>query len=141
MNHAPRGSPMVEGYSRRESLYLPPELDSRTRFYPEADRSIVGTISCGVLFVMAFWSGPSRLTFAALKKVLAEVDPEGRVELVVVDTDGCPELYDLPEFRGGLAGAGETAWVKDGQIVSTALRPTVEALRSNTADFLARCGG
>jgi hypothetical protein len=132
---------MADGASRREHLYLSPELDARTRFYPEADRSVVGTINCGVLFVMAFWSGPCRLAFAALKKVLAETDPQSRLELVVVDTDGCPELYHLPEFRGGLAGAGETAWVKGGQIVSTALRPTAEALRANTAELLAQCGG
>jgi hypothetical protein len=112
----------------------------RARFLPEADRWAVQTIGCGVLFVMAFWSGPARLAFGALKKILAETDPHGRLELVVADTDGCPELYHLPEFRGQLAGAGETARVIDGRVVSTALRPTAEALKSNTLDLLSKCG-
>lgn len=112
----------------------------RARFLPVASRSVVRTIRCGILFVMAFWSGPARQAFAALKQALAEVDPQGRLELVVVDTDGCPELYDLPEFGGMLAGAGETAWVNEGQIVSTALRPNPQSLRSGTFDLLAKCG-
>jgi hypothetical protein len=110
---------MAEAYNRREHLYLSPALDGRTRFYSEADRAVLGTISCGVLFVMAFWSGPARLAFAELKRVLEEVDPAGRLELVVVDTDGCPDLYELPAFAGKLAGAGETAWIRDGRIVRT----------------------
>jgi hypothetical protein len=110
---------MVEPYSRREHLYLSPPLDGRTRFYSEVDRGVVGTIRCGVLFVMAFWSGPARLAFAELKRVLDALDPGGHLELVVVDTDGCPDLYDLPEFAGKLAGAGEAAWVRSGQIVRT----------------------
>ena len=64
-----------------------PGIGKRTRFYSEADRSIVGAIRCGVLFVMAFWSGTSRLAFAELKRSLEANDPEGRLELIVVDTD------------------------------------------------------
>ena len=110
---------MAAAYSRREHLYLSPALDIRTRFYSVADRTVIGTIQYGVLFVMAFWSGPARMAFAELKRVLEKVDPLGRLELVVVDTDGCPDLYELPEFAGKLAGAGETAWVRDGRIVHT----------------------
>lgn len=57
---------MPEAWSRREHLYLTPFLDSRTRFYSEADRTVIETIQCGVLFVMAFWSGPARQAFAEL---------------------------------------------------------------------------
>jgi hypothetical protein len=110
---------MMEAPNRIEGLYLTPGLAARTRFYAEADRSIIGTICCGVLFVMAFWSGPARLAFAELKRVLEAADPDGRLELVVVDTDGCPDLYELPELAGKLSGAGETAWVQGGRIVST----------------------
>jgi hypothetical protein len=110
---------MAEPYSRIENLYLPPSLVKRTRFYSEADQSIVATIRCGVLFVMAFWSGTSRLAFAELKRSLEANDPNGRLQLVVVDTDGCPSLYELPEFVGKLHGHGEAAWVLEGKIVST----------------------
>jgi hypothetical protein len=70
--------------------------------------------------VMAFWSGPSRLAFAHLKKVLSEVDRNGRLELVVVDTDGCPDLYEIPEFFLKLRGNGEAAWIDEGRIVNVA---------------------
>jgi hypothetical protein len=110
---------MAEPFSRIENLYLSPALASRTRFYSETDRAVIATIPCGVLFVMAFWSGPARLAFEELKRVLEMLDPDGHLELVVVDTDGCPDLYELPEFVGKLAGAGEAAWVCAGQIVRT----------------------
>lgn len=110
---------MAEAYSRREQLYLSSALDGRTRFYSEADCTVIETIRCGVLFVMAFWSGPARKAFTELKRALEEVDPGGHLELVVVDTDGCPDIYAIPEFAGKLAGAGETAWVRNGQIVRT----------------------
>jgi hypothetical protein len=98
---------------------IPPSHAARLRFLAEADRSTLDSIRFGVLFVMAFWSGSSRKAFAELKRALTECDPTGRLELVVVDTDGCPELYELPEFVGKMHGAGETAWVKDGKIVRT----------------------
>jgi hypothetical protein len=98
---------------------LPASHAGRLRFLPEADRSVFGTIRLGVLFVMAWWSGPSRQGFAKLKQVLAALDPAGRLELVVVDTDGCPDLYICPEFAGQLHGWGEVAWVQDGRAVRT----------------------
>jgi hypothetical protein len=64
----------------------------RFRFLEVADRQVVQRIQLGVLFIMAFWSGPARMAFKELKRVLAEIDPNGRIELVVVDTDGCPDL-------------------------------------------------
>lgn len=68
---------------------------------------------------MAFWSGPAFQAFAVLKRVLTQHDSGGSLELVVVDTDGCPDIYEMPEFVGKLHGAGEAAWVLDAQIVST----------------------
>jgi hypothetical protein len=131
---------MPEAYSRREHLYLTPCLDGRTRFYSETDRAVIATMRCGVLFVMAFWSGPARKAFTELKRVLENVDPGGRLELVVVDTDGCPELEELPEFAGKLAGVGEAAWVRDGRIVCTSghgYHP--ECFESYTRQLLNHC--
>jgi hypothetical protein len=131
---------MAETYSRIENLYLPLSLAKRTRFYSAADQSIVSTIRCGVLFVMAFWSGTSRLAFAELKRSFQALDPEGRLELVVVDTDGCPSLYELPEFVGKLHGHGEAAWVLEGKIVCTSgLGYHPECMEPNTRLLLSQC--
>jgi hypothetical protein len=131
---------MSEPYSRIENLYLPASLAKKTRFYSEADESIVGTIRCGVLFVMAFWSGTSRQAFAELKRSLVANDPEGRLELVVVDTDGCPSLHELPEFVGRLHGHGEAAWVLGGKIIYTSgLGYHPECMEPNTRWLLGQC--
>jgi hypothetical protein len=98
---------------------IPSSHAGRLRFLPEADRSVVASIRFGILFIMAFWSGPARKAFAELKRVLATADPEAQLELVVVDTDGCPDLYELPEFAGKIHGAGENAWVRNGRILWT----------------------
>jgi hypothetical protein len=130
---------MAEPFDRLKALgEVPASHADRMRFLPEADRSLIGTIDLGVLFVMAFWSGPSRLAFAHLKQVLSAVDPDGRLELVVVDTDGCPDLYEMPEFDGNLHGYGEVAWVRGGRIACTSgLGYHPECFELNTRELLA----
>jgi hypothetical protein len=96
-----------------------PTLLPRLRYYDEATRYLIPSIWCGVLFVMAFWSVPSHKAFARLKEVLTTVDPEGHLELIVVDTDGSEVLQEVPEFHGKLHGWGETAWVLHGKILHT----------------------
>lgn len=54
----------------------------------------------------------------------------------VVDVDGSPALYELPEFKGRV-GCGETAWVRDGKIVATSgRRLNVECFEPNTLALL-----
>ena len=98
-----------------------PPFAGRVRYLAVADRSVIQSIKCGILFVMAFWSGSSFLSFGRLKKALAIVDPRGRLEVVIVDTDGCPNLYEAPEFVNKLHGNGEAAWVRDGRVLCTAV--------------------
>jgi hypothetical protein len=97
-----------------------PPLAGRVRYLAEADRSVIPTIRCGILFVMAFWSGTSFQSLTRLKQVLSRLDPSGRLEVVVVDTDGCPDLYQVPELAGRMAGNGEAAWVNAGRVLCTA---------------------
>lgn len=101
----------------------------RIRYLPDADEKVIKDISRGILFLMAFWSGPSVKAFAQLTEVVAKLDNKGVLELVVVDVDGSPALYQVPEFVGKVHGAGETAWVRDGKIVATS------GLGLNTACF------
>lgn len=101
---------------------LPASHAGRARFLAEADRSVLDTIDLGVLFLMAFWSGPSWAAFTRFKQVLTALDPTGRLELVVVDIDGCPDLCATPEFLGRVHGSGEVAWLRDRQVVFTSGR-------------------
>ena len=117
---------------------IPATHAGRLRFLATADRSVISTIKFGVLFVMAFWSGPSRQGFAHLKRILTTLDPDGRIEVVVVDTDGCPDLYETPEFVGNLHGWGEVAWVQDGHVVFTSGKGyNPECFEPFTQQFLA----
>jgi hypothetical protein len=129
---------MVQSFDPIRALgELPASHANRMRFLPNADRSVIGTITFGVLFVMAFWSGPARQGFLRLKQVLAAEDPNGLLELVVVDTDGCPDLYETPEFVGNLHGWGEVAWVKDGKVICTSgLGYNPDCFKPNTRELL-----
>jgi hypothetical protein len=119
-------------------LHQPPMV-GRSRFLSEADRTVIPTIRCGILFVMAFWSGTSFQSFARLKKTLAQLDPAGRLEVVVVDTDGCPDLYEIPELAGKLHGNGEAAWVSGGQIVCTTRGENPKAFETFMFRLLDEC--
>ncbi len=91
----------------------------RIRYFPDADESVVRAITRGILFQMAFWSGPAVRAFAKLTEVIARLDQDGVTELVVVDIDGSERLSTVSEFLGGVRGAGETSWVRNGSIIAT----------------------
>lgn len=125
----PEGLRSLVKYSK-----LPAE---RIKYVADADENTVRSIDRGVLFLMAFWSGPSVMAFAKLTEVLAALESED-LELVVVDVDGSPDLYELPEFKGQISGSGETAWVRHGKIVNTSGRGmNVECFKPNTLALLA----
>jgi len=109
----------------------------RIRYHVTADEGTVRSIDRGVLFLMAFWSVPSVRAFAKLTEVLAAL-PSDALELVVVDVDGSAALDELPELKGQItAGAGQTAWVRNGRIVATSgLRMNVECFKPNTLALL-----
>lgn len=91
----------------------------RIKYYPDADETILRGMKRGFLFQMAFWSGPAVQAFAKLTKEIARLDPDGVIELVVVDIDGAERLSEVSEFLGGVRGAGETAWVRNGSTIAT----------------------
>ena len=91
----------------------------RVSYLSDADAGVIEQIDRGILFLMAFWSGPSVTAFAKLTQVVGNLDKREELELVVVDVDGSPDLYQLPEFAGKVHGTGETAWDREGKIVTT----------------------
>ncbi len=94
----------------------------RIKYVADANEDTVLSIGRGILFLMAFWSGPSVMAFAKLTEILAALKTDD-LELVVVDVDGSVDLYELPEFKGQISGSGETAWVRQGKIVNGNRRP------------------
>lgn len=110
----------------------------RIRYVPDAETSLIGDIECGILFIMAFWSGPSVKAFNQLTEIINRLDPDGTLEFVVIDTDGAQEFYEHPDFKGKLHGAGEAAWIKDGLIQCTSgLGYNPDCFERNTMELLA----
>ena len=79
----------------------------RIMYFPNADENLVKGISRGILFQMAFWSIYSVQAFAKLTEVISRLDPDGKIELVVVDIDGSERLSAVSEFLRGVRGIGE----------------------------------
>jgi hypothetical protein len=122
-------------------LHLSKELlASRVVTYVPDDKDfILSGIRCGVLFFMAFWSGPAREAFAELKRVLVEVDPKGRLDLIVIDIDGYGKLAEIV-IGGVIGGWGETAWVKDGRVLLATDRGfRHDCFAPNTRALLVEC--
>lgn len=90
--------------------------ETRFQFCIEADESVFATVSRGILFLFAFWSGPAHVSFKRLTQTVAELDPQSRLQFVVVDIDGAPRICESAEFRGRVHGNGEAAWIRDGHI-------------------------
>lgn len=114
----------------------------RARYVGEDKDFAIEKVSCGVVVFMAFWSGPARKGFTELKEVLAKVDPGGCIELVVIDLDHCTQMHKVPRLSVAMlsGGYGETAWVKDGHVVSTTGRGYhPECFNENTRSLLEQC--
>lgn len=90
--------------------------ECRFRFCETADESVFASITRGVLFLFAFWSGPAHVAFERLTQTVARLDPESRLQFVVVDIDGAARICESPEFIGRVNGNGEAAWIRDGHI-------------------------
>lgn len=90
--------------------------ESRFRFCATADESVFGSITRGILFLFAFWSGPAHMAFKRLTQTVGELDPQSRLQFVVVDIDGAARICESPEFMGRVHGNGEAAWIRDGRI-------------------------
>jgi hypothetical protein len=88
----------------------------------------------GIVFVVAYWSGPSLASLTMLRGVLNAYG-ERPPPLFVVDADELsPEAWKA--LGATPAGAGETFWIQGGQVVgrTTGCRPGVaEEMRENTA--------
>lgn len=95
---------------------IPP---SRISYHHNAGTEMLEHIERGLLFVMAFWSGASFQSLITITELLAELDPDARLEFVNIDTDGATELYDHPSFKNRLHGCGEIAWIRNSNIIAT----------------------
>ncbi len=92
---------------------------TKLRFFEHAGVQELEGLDTGVLFILAWWSAPAYIALDHLAKAILMADPDGKLELLIVDTDGIPELYECELLRGKVTGAGETVWKRSGEVIST----------------------
>jgi hypothetical protein len=110
---------------------------SRIAYHFDEGTEILKRIERGLLFVMAFWSGTSFQSLTAITELLADLDPDARLEFVIIDTDGASKLHDHPSFKNRLHGCGEIAWIRKGKIVAaTSIGFDPMDYRKNTQELL-----
>ena len=77
------------------------------------------SIDCGLLLLMAFWSGPAAMALGTVCRAFSQASIPDHFCFRVLDVDGVPKP-GIEEFiaRAGLAshGYGEGYWFRDGQI-------------------------
>ena len=90
----------------------------RIDYRSDADTSLILEIGYGVLFIMAFWSGPSVKAFSEITEIIERLDPMELLKFAVIDTDGAQSFYTHPEFKHKMGGWGEI-WINNGEIQCT----------------------
>lgn len=108
----------------------------RFQYVPDATVETVRWIDRGILFVIAFWSGPAFRAYGELTTVITRLKAEEKLQLVVADIDGAEELMSIPEI-GRLGGAGETAWIRSGKVIAySGPGLNLECFKPNTLSLL-----
>lgn len=126
----PDGMESLVKYSR-----MPVE---RIEYHADANTTLIQDIDFGVLFIMAFWSGPSVKAFGEITEILNRLDPTASLRFVAIDTDGAQPFYTHPQFVSKMGGWGEIAWIKNGKIQCTSgLGYNPDCFEPNTLSFLA----
>ena len=101
--------------------------DLQFEYRANADAAVFEEIGHGVVFIMAFWSGPAVSSFTKFAHIASAPEYSG-LKVVVVDTDGIPELYEHEALSRRLGGWGEAIFLKEGKIL--AVSTTKEAHES-----------
>jgi len=99
-----------------ENLY--PTSTSFCKFHESYPESLIEGIECGIIFLMAFWSGPSVQRFKSACYSLEDAVMWERFSFHVVDVDSLNDS-DLFTSSERLGGYGETFWIKDGLLVGS----------------------
>jgi hypothetical protein len=114
-------------------------ISGRTRFDADLSETKIADLDCAVVFVNAFWSGPSLAALRDLADIIYELDPIGTLSLIVCDIDCIPLLTDAEWGLETTGGIGEMAWVCSGKIVARHHASQYCDIRTTTRSLLADC--
>ena len=109
---------------------------NRLKYLPRATADTIYQTTFGVVTILAFWSGPAIMAFRKYTSILASTPQAADLDVTVVNTDGIPELYDLPELRGRINGYCEVVFVRAGAIIDSVVRYDEDAFKLALDRFL-----
>ena len=114
-------------------------IAARTRFDADLSATKLPDLNCAIVFVNAFWSGPSLAALHDLADIIYELDSSSALSLIVCDIDRVPLLADTAWDLHTTGGIGEMAWICDGKIVARHHGPHRCDIRVTTRSLLANC--
>jgi hypothetical protein len=91
----------------------------RLKYLPSATADVVHETNYGVIMILAFWSGTALMAFRKYTSILVSTPRAEELDVTVVNTDGIPELYNLPELKGRITGSCESVFIRAGTIVDS----------------------
>ena len=102
-----------------DSLYdckncFPERVDVRLHHGP--DYPLPDSISKGIVFVIAHWSGQAKISRERLTRALTSVRLDG-CEIHFLNTDNLDDKFRSDYRNPQMGGYGETFWIKDGKIL------------------------
>ena len=114
-------------------------IRSRTRFDADLSATQITKLKCAILFVNAFWSGPSISALRDLADTIYDLDPIGAIDLVVCDTDAVPKISETDWKLETTGGIGEIAWVCNGEVFARHHAHEKQNIRDTTRKHLYCC--
>ena len=99
-----------------EKLY--PSCTYFSSYHSEYPEGLIEGISCGVVFLIAFWSAPAVARFKYCCYGLKDSVPWDRFELHIIDADGLKPEDPFSDLQR-LGGYGEAFWIRSGTIVNS----------------------
>lgn len=112
---------------------LPP---GRIEYLDHATVQVILQMRYGFLMLLAFWSAPALVAFKKYTHVLASTAEADTLEVLVVNTDGAPEVHDVPELKGRTSGVCESLFVRAGVLRDTVVVPDEAAFGAALAGLL-----
>jgi len=114
-------------------------IADRVSFDHDLSQNPIADLRCAIVFVHAFWSGPSFTWLRHMADIVAKHDPTGVVRFVVCDTDCVSELADPPYNVDVSSGMGEVLWIHDGIVRARHGRGGQCDLGITTSSLVAEC--
>lgn len=104
---------------RRDNLEkLFPTCTSFCDYHPQYPDGLIERTNKGLIFLMAFWSGPAVSRFKTACYSLEDSVPWDQFSFDVVDVDGLQGDDPFSSYEQ-LDGYGEVFWIRDGRIVAS----------------------